>query len=308
MTRITTKDLSIILQEGEGHKIEFKEKPVNLDREIVAFANASGGRIFLGVRDDGEVVGFKLTNSQRSRIQDAARNCEPPIKIDSHSLGDVVVIEIPEGVDKPYRCSSGFFTRMGPNSQKLGRQQIIEFIHAEGKVRFDQLLRQDLDFKEIYDPSLLKRFLKMAGIKTDMDDVDVLRNLGVLEIVSGEPVLNNTGVLFFAKFNELKPRNDIITCALFKGTDKVHVLDRKDFRTDVVTNVEETMLFLKRHINVRYEIDGRTPQRREIPDIPYDALREAVVNAVTHRDYFEKGLTSWSRCSTIGWKSTIPAA
>ncbi|GHU74091.1 hypothetical protein FACS189450_14640 [Spirochaetia bacterium] len=53
-------------------------------------------------------------------------------------------------------------------------------------------------------------------------------------------------------------------------------------------NIDQAMIFLKRHLNLRYEFDG-SPARIEIPEIPYEALREAVINAVIHRDYFEKG-------------------
>jgi len=79
-----------------------------------------------------------------------------------------------------------------------------------------------------------------------------------------------------------------VTCALFKGKEKVDVLDRKDFNGDLVSNVDNAMTFLERHISVRYEFDG-SPQRKEIPSVPFEALREAVVNALIHRNYFEKG-------------------
>jgi ATP-dependent DNA helicase RecG len=79
-----------------------------------------------------------------------------------------------------------------------------------------------------------------------------------------------------------------VTCALYKGTEKVDVLDRRDFNEDIISNIDGAMNFLKRYIAVKYEMTG-TPRRREIPEIPYDALREAIINAVAHRDYFEKG-------------------
>ena len=73
--------LKQISQEGEGYKIEFKENLSNLDKEIVSFANASGGRIFIGIDDEGSVLGFEATNELRSKIQDIANNCDPKIKI-----------------------------------------------------------------------------------------------------------------------------------------------------------------------------------------------------------------------------------
>ena len=73
-------DLDILLQEGEGAMLEYKEGlSSSFARELVAFANTAGGRILLGVRDDGTVKGIADTNEQRARIQDIARNCDPSV-------------------------------------------------------------------------------------------------------------------------------------------------------------------------------------------------------------------------------------
>jgi ATP-dependent DNA helicase RecG len=74
-------ELQLILEEGEGYRIEFKESRTSIDKELVAFANSSGGRIFLGVTDDKEIKGVNITNRLKSQIQDIANNCQPPIKI-----------------------------------------------------------------------------------------------------------------------------------------------------------------------------------------------------------------------------------
>ena len=75
------QELQFILQEGEGFKIEFKESLKNIDKEIIAFANSSGGKIFIGITDDGKIKGINITNRLKSQIQDLARNCDPEIKI-----------------------------------------------------------------------------------------------------------------------------------------------------------------------------------------------------------------------------------
>jgi ATP-dependent DNA helicase RecG len=88
-------DLDILLQEGEDVMLEYKESlSASFARELVALANTAGGRILLGVRDNGTVKGFPDTNNLRARIQDIARNCDPPIKILLQRIGEVTVITV----------------------------------------------------------------------------------------------------------------------------------------------------------------------------------------------------------------------
>ena len=99
--------------------------------------------------------------------------------------------------------------------------------------------------------------------------------------------MTNAGVLFFTKSTEFLLLQATVVCVLYKGTEKLHVLDKKDFLGNMIKNIEDAVLFVKRHTNLEYRIEKL--RREEIPDIPELALREAVVNAVCHRDYFEKG-------------------
>lgn len=84
------KELDIILKEGEGYKIEFKVGISNLGKEMVAFANSSGGRIFLGISDNGEIRGIKITNELKSRIQDIANNCKPKTNISIEDFKNIL--------------------------------------------------------------------------------------------------------------------------------------------------------------------------------------------------------------------------
>jgi ATP-dependent DNA helicase RecG len=283
------KELQLILQEGEGYRIEFKESlPANIDKDLVAFANSSGGRIFLGITDDKVIKGVKITNILKTQIQDMANNCQPPVKIILEPFADVLIVNVREGTDKPYKCSQGFYTRVGPISQKLSRDEIIDYFKSEGKIRFDELINLRFDYAKHFDPAKLDAFLRLAGITKVLDNADMLVNLGVAEKQDGKVIFNNTGILFFAKNLQDIYYHTAVTCALYKGTEKVDVLDRRDFNEDIVSNIDRSMNFLKQYIPVRYEMTGM-PRRKEIPEIPYDALREALINAVAHRDYFEKG-------------------
>lgn len=104
------KEFEFALREGEGQFIEFKE---NLDgkfaKEIVAFSNASGGKVFLGITDKREIKGINITNELKSRIVDIAKNCDPSIILNLKEFGNVLIVEVTEGDNKPYQCSDGFF-------------------------------------------------------------------------------------------------------------------------------------------------------------------------------------------------------
>ena len=281
-------ELQLILEEGEGYRIEFKESMTSIDKELVAFVNSSGGRIFLGITDNKEIKGIKITDKLKSQIQDIANNCQPPIKIILEEFENILIINVREGEDKPYRCASGFYTRVGPNSQKLNRNEIVEFFKSEGKIRFDELINLKFDYNIHFDPKKLEHFLRLAGISKVLDAPTVLTNLGVAERQEGKVIFNNTGILFFSKNLQDIYFHTAITCALYKGTEKIDVLDRRDFNEDLISNIDRAMIFLKQYIPLRYEMTGE-PRRREIPEIPYEALREAIINATAHRDYFKKG-------------------
>ena len=117
----------------------------------------------------------------------------------------------------------------------------------------------------------------------------MLKNLDCAEVSSsGVLSYTNAGLLFF-RDNSQNVRFDFshVVCVLYKGVDKVHIIDAKNLDGGIMENIDNAIVFLKRNLRVRYEIE--TLQRKNILELPEDALREAVTNAVCHRDNFEKG-------------------
>jgi len=116
----------------------------------------------------------------------------------------------------------------------------------------------------------------------------ILKNLNCAEMKDGKICFTNAGALFF-RVNDVDVifRHAGVVCALYKGTDKAIILDAKELNGDLVSNVDDAMVFLKKHLRISYKIESL--RRENILELPEDALREAVVNAVCHRDYFEKG-------------------
>lgn len=290
--KTTPEELALVLEEGEGYTLEFKQNVnADLSKELVAFANASGGRIFIGVDDANQVVGCEFSNALFSKIETMAAACDPPVAIFIEKLPDqkIIVIHVPEGANRPHRCTKGFYLRNGASSQKMSTADITAFIRSEGKVRFDQQLRMDLDWEITLDQSRLDHFLSLAGITQKSDTQNLLLNLGAGDMKNNQFYLNQTGMLFFAKEPALRQPFVNVVCALFKGSTKAYILDRKELTGNILENVEEALLFLKKHLQLRWEITRDSARRKEILELPEVALREAVINAVCHRDYFEQG-------------------
>ncbi len=291
--RDTSQDeLDLILDEGEGYTLEFKQS-VNSDlaKELVAFANASGGRILIGGNDKNNIVGCDTSNQTLSQIENVAAACDPPVAIAIEKLSsyNILVIHIPEGANRPHRCNKGFYLRNGANSQKMHTSDITEFIQAEGNVRFDQQLRLDLDWQETLDQNRVNHFLELANIKPRTDNEKLLLNLGAGDYKDNKFYLNQTGVLFFAKQPTYRLFHISVVCALFKGTGKAYILDRKEFTGSIIENIEDSLLYLRQHLQLRWEITNDSTRRKEILELPEAALREAMVNALCHRDYLQQG-------------------
>jgi ATP-dependent DNA helicase RecG len=289
-------DLTLALAAGEGQYVEFKEQVSdNLAREMVAFANASGGSIYVGVADNHQLKGVNLSNRLLSQVQDIARHYEPPVSVTlmpfkyPNNRGVTLLrIVVAEGREKPYGCSAGYFLRTGPSSQKMNRGELVRFLRGVGEVRFDEMACEPFQYPADFHATAFRSFLTTAQITaTGLAREDLLVNLGLATQKGRRMVLQNAGVLFFARQPRRFHLQSRITCLLFQGTQKTQILDRKDFDGRLVENIEGAMTFLLRHLPVRYEITGL--QRREIPALPTAALREALLNAVMHRDYFERG-------------------
>jgi ATP-dependent DNA helicase RecG len=285
---MTLHELETIQQSGEGYMVEFKRN-VNSDlaKELVAFANAAGGRIFIGIEDDGSIVGSSFTNEINARVQMMARDCDPAISIELECFNNVLIVHVPEGKDKPYRCTNGFYIRSGACSVKLSTQEIIDFIKTEGRVRFDDLQVPSIEYHSDIDQTAIKRFIQLSDISEVIGTEELLTNLGVLHFEGTKRILNNAGVLLFAKDPVHILPHATISCVLFKGDKKVHIIDRKIFEFDLLSNIDQAMAFLERHLNLSYQI--KEVRRTEIFEIPIEVLREGVINAVAHRDYFEQG-------------------
>ena len=277
------KELMFLIQEGEGFNLEFKESDKDLSREICAFANANGGKILLGVSDSGRIKGVTITNRLKSQIVDLARNFDPRLEITLSRIDNVLIVNVPEGTKKPYSVNGKFYLRYGPNSQQLGREEIREFFYKEGLILWDETANKEFNIKTDLSAEAFNQFIKLANISPGLSQKEILQNLFLLK----ERRLKNAGVLMFAKDIAQFFIKAIVTCVLYEGTDKVNIIDKKDFTGDLYSNYREALNYLKAKLNTRIIITAG-PHEKKL-ELPEDALREALVNALGHRDYNVRG-------------------
>ncbi len=288
MEKTTPADLDILIQRGEGTTLEFEESlSSSFARELVALANTIGGRILLGVTDDGTVKGIEDANAVRDRVRDIARNCDPSIKVRVEPVGRALAVHVRESDSKPVQCGDGFFWRQGAATQKMSRDEIRDFFRTEGEIGFDRSPCPGFSYPEDFDREKFDAWLGQSGISDEAPVEDVLVNIEVAERAGDRLLFRNAGALFFARNARRFFPQAYITCLMAKGTDKVHILDRKDFDGGVVADIEDAMRFIERNTRTAYRIEGL--RRQNIPEYPMEAVREAIVNAVMHRDWFFDG-------------------
>ena len=280
------KELEILIKEGEGLTVEFKEKySPRITEDIVGFANSKGGFILLGVNDKGEIVGDKISNSQKAEIVNVARNCNPSLDVKINRIGKVLVISVEEGEEKPYSCSGGYYKRLDGVTQKISQKEIAGMFRTNANALFEKLTNNNAELKDI---SLVKvnSFLQTAKIDIVAKRNNIMGILNTLKLTE-KGKLNNAALLMFAKDVSKFFLQSQIALVLFKDHDKVEFLDRKQLRDDLLTQFNEAMIFLEKHLNRRSKIVGA--DRIDTYEVPIEAFREAIANAIIHRDYSIQG-------------------
>ena len=278
MTRDAISDLIV---GGEGATVDFKRSLArDLGRELCAFANAAGGTVLLGVTDSGTVVGVADHNRLKARVLSTARSADPSIEVEVESAGEVLRVAVPPQERKPYSFGGRFFVRDGASSRQLSSAEVEDLFYVAGRLHFDRKPCPDFSIEDDFDDQTWERFSRRAKIPETMDRVAALRNLG---LVDGEDRMTHAGAWLMARDVRRFTTSAHVSCALFMGTEKVRILDRRDFCGDVPTMVDDAVAWMLTKINV--ELIIRHVRREERPELPEEALREAVANAMAHRDY-----------------------
>ncbi|MDR1793466.1 MAG: putative DNA binding domain-containing protein [Bacteroidales bacterium] len=291
---LTGEDIKLIISGGEAFNAEFKVAvPVKireLTEEVCAFANSAGGFLLIGVDDKNQIQGVEINNAKRSAIQNSIREISPalytelyPVNVDDKT---VWVIEVPTGENQPYVFMGAIHIREGANTQKLtAREEIQAFFQQCDRIHFDEVLCPDFDIHKDIEEENFDEFCHLARISPETPREQIFKNLN---LINRDGIVKNAGVLFFGKKPEYYHLQAVIHCVCFKGTERYLIIDNKVYGGPVYQQYLKALDWLQNKISVRFIIEGGGP-RKEVWEIPIEVFKEAILNAISHRDYYEKG-------------------
>jgi len=276
---------------GENLHTEFKESLISnqdIAKSIVCFANTDGGQIIVGVSANGEIVGVDNLDELIRRIEDVAYNkCEPPITIIQETVSvdeqTVLIINVPKGAQRPYRTGSGLcYIRSTNRCRQASREELLRLFQATESIYYDEneILRASL--KDI-DMDYAKEFLeKFFNIKAE--DKNLIRYLVNIKALSKNEKPTLAGILFLGENPQFFiPEARIPSAYIEDNNISVPPSDKKDCRGKISQMIEDTMRFLKIYVKEKHIIKGIESEK--FPEIEDFVLREALVNAIAHRDY-----------------------
>ena len=286
------------IQNGEDSYTQFKVNITNNDKlaeELVAFSNAKGGLLFVGVRDDNEIVGLEDDDIRRLNqlIGNVVNsNITPPIypitEVKTIDDKKILLITIDEGYNKPYSTNKGIYlTKAGSDKRKLSAQE-LKRLFTESKTLFadeEPVSRSgitDLNQQLFY--IFLEKYDKDLYDKLKNSDLDLKKLLQNFDIMRGEN-LTLAGNLIFGIDPQRFNKSFYIDCCYFDGNDisVTKYINERRVYGDFETLYTKATDFLKsslinRQVDENFNSNG-------VPEISYEVIGELVVNALIHRDY-----------------------
>jgi len=269
-----------LIRGGESERVEFKKMPVKtLHHEIAAFANADGGYLIIGVGDNGSIVGTDIKKALE-QVTGALQSIVPPPQVTTHKLSvnqrQVLIIEVGKS---PSLCSIGgvVYIRIGTSARPLSVQEILLLSSEQGTFTWDEApSAADMKANPRYIDWFFKKIQESRGKHIDPKDRDrYLRSTGAFR----KDRLTNAGTLFFLNSTDAIPQAKIRMI----GMENDEPAWSKEYEGPVWQTIEGAYTDLVREIKKIELIVG--VRRVRIEEYPPRALREALINAVAHRNY-----------------------
>lgn len=285
-----------LLQSQEGKRLEFKRdcsSPENIMKTLVAFANTAGGIMLIGVEDDHTVVGVSgkpLDEEERlsNMIADSiAPSLIPNIELIPCNDLTLLAVEVFPSQLRPHYLKQkgeqqGVFVRLGSTNRQADLPLIEELKRTVTGQGFDELPLPEATVADIDFQALTKAFETIRNLAEN--DMEKLR---LLTRIQNQRVPTVGGMLLFGKRRDHFFPDAWIQCGRFMGTEKIDIFDHIDINVPLPKAVDEIMLFLKKH--AMRSADFSEIRRKDIWSIPLTILREAIINAIVHADYSQRG-------------------
>lgn len=269
----------------ESPVLELKEQ-INADfkKEIIAFANTDGGEIYVGVARDGSITGVENAEAEMEKISNMIRDGIKPDLTAYTSIERIeeagkalIRVSISRGLKRPYHLTdkglkpAGVFVRHGVSSVPAADEAIRQMLKESDGTAFDKArsINQELTF--VYAEKIFQE-------RQVAFDEARKRTLGLLD---ADGYYTNAALLLSDQCGH------IIRCAVYEGTGKSKFKTRKEFFGSILKQLDDMFSFLSLNNNLRSTFDGL--RRIDYADYPEEALREALLNAVVHRDYDYSG-------------------
>lgn len=284
-----------LLTQPEGKTLEFKRdlsSPKPLLKTLVAFANTAGGRLVVGVDDQRRVVGVAQPLDDEERLCNLIADSISPrlvpsielITVDGHTL---LVVDVFVSGSRPHWIKAegpeqGVYVRLGSTSRQADQQLIEELRRSAQGVAFDEIPMPELGVDDLDLATARQLFQGISPL-----DEQALRTLKLLTPTQGHWVPTQGAVLLFGKNRRMHFSDAWVQCGRFLGTDKAAIFDHMDIHEPLPKAVDSIMLFLKKH--AMRGADFSEVRRKDVWSIPLTLLREAVINALVHTDYSQRG-------------------
>ncbi len=265
----------------EDQNTELKETLTkDIKKEIIAFANTNKGTIYIGINDNGKIVGLNNSKEKLEALSGMIREgiksdltLYTKINIERIEDKDIIIVKIDDAPNKPYYLSerglkpSGVYLRHGNTSVKANEETIKKMIVENSGDSFENNISsiQELNFE------YFKNISKKLNIEIDEN------KFKTLNIKNLNNQYTNLGLLL----SDECPYS--IKCAIFDGNSKLEFKDRKEFTGSVIKQVNDTFDYLNLYNKTKGKIIGL--ERHDFKDYPEYAIRESLLNAVIHRDY-----------------------